>query len=787
MLAIFLLLFLLLLGSAAVSDEAYGATSTSTSTGTVVIDALNVRSGPGTLNQAIGMVYYGEKVTILGTEKDVLGGSWYRISYNGTEAYVSADYVTIDSNNQYVTDQEFEAQLTSQGFPESYKSYLRQLHADYPNWVFQACHTGINWADAVAKESPAGVTLVSGSSPSSWKSMEQGAYDFTTGTYIQYDTGNWVTASKAIIEHYMDPRNFLNSSGIFQFLAHSYDGKTQTAAGLQGVLEGTFMRGEFPEEGYGTYNDVLMEVGTKTGVNPYVLASMILVEQGNTGIGKSISGTVAGYEGYYNHFNVGAYASGGMDAVTRGLWYASQSGSYDRPWNTIYKSIAGGAQYYSQNYVQKNQYTLYLKKFNVMNGLSSVGTGQYMTNVQGAESEAAALRKGYASVLDSSMTFIIPVYENMPASACLKPTSSANNNNYLASLTATGFTLSPSFNSYQTSYTLNVADSVNSVELTAKASSSDATVTGAGTIALSGASKTVKIIVKAASGETRTYTVTITRSADGQTGNGQTPVTPTTPSAGNGITSGVQATTIKMTSSLTAAGKIRLDWTKSPGYKVDYYEVFRSTARFSGYGTTAFYTTANGNKLYYINTKNLEPGYTYYYKIRGVRIIDGKKYYTQWSNKSWRTIKDAEEPGETPGSETPADVPDDPDDPKDPNQGSTIGSGSSTGSDAKLIAGVEATTVKMTSSLTGAGKIRLDWTKSAGYKVDYYEVFRSTARFSGYGTTAFFTTSSGASLYYINTKNLLTGNTYYYKVRGVRIINGKKYYTQWSNKSWRTI
>lgn len=54
-----------------------------------------------------------------------------------------------------------------------------------------------------------------------------------------------------------------------------------------------------------------------------------------------------------------------MSAITRGLWYASQSGSYGRPWNSIEKSIIGGATYYSENFLKNGQDTFYLKKFNV--------------------------------------------------------------------------------------------------------------------------------------------------------------------------------------------------------------------------------------------------------------------------------------------------------------------------------------------------------------------------------------------------------------------------------------
>ncbi len=759
-----LLVLVVIFAAAKWDSEAYGAEKT----GIVVIDALNVRAGAGTLNQALGLIYMGEKVTITGTEKDFAGTVWYQIEYDGGIGYVSSDYIALDSDNEYVYDAAFEADLDGEGFPESYKPYLRQLHADYPNWVFQAAHTGLDWTEAVDAESKPGVTLVTGTAASSWKSTDPGAYDPETGKYIQYDSGNWVTASRAIIEHYMDPRNFLNSGGIFQFMAHSYDRRTQNAEGLQGVLDGTFMSGTFPEESHDTYNDVLMEIGADTEVNPYVLASMILVEQGSSGIGKSISGTVEGYEGYYNHFNVGAYASGGMDAVTRGLWYASQDSGYGRPWDSVYKSIYGGASFYSDNYVKNNKYTLYFKKFNVLNGLASVGKGQYMTNVQGAESEAAALRKGYLTVMDHSMTFVVPVYDNMPAAACLKPASSANNDNYLASLTVGEYKLKPVFDRNETGYTVEIPASVKTVNIQAAANSGDASVHGTGYVTLTSGEKTVEIIVTAASGAQKVYTVTIIPVSEDPTGS---------------IRAGVEATTIKLSSSLTEDNVIGLTWKKSAGFRMDYYEVFRSVKKSSGYGTKAYYATANGSETEYADSGNFEAGNTYYYKVRGVRMIDGEKVYTQWSTKAWRTIKQTVEP-EVPEAPDDSDDFDDPDSDNTPQQPETPDDGKPISSIAR---GVTATTIDVESTLTDAGKIRLDWKKSPGYKVDYYEVFRSDVSDGNFGTDAYYTTPDGNKLNYVNTKNLKAGTAYYYKVRGVRTVDGKVYYTCWSKVTSQTV
>ena len=104
------------------------------------------------------------------------------------------------------------------------------------------------------------------------------------------------------------------------------------------------------------------------------------------------------------------------------------------------------------------------------------------------------------------------------------------------------------------------------------------------------------------------------------------------------IRNGIENTKITLKSSITSKGKIKLTWKKSAGFKMDYYEVFRSTKKNSGYGTKAYYKTRNGSKTSYTNSK-VKSGTRYYYKVRGVRVVDGEKIYTPYSNKANRKAK----------------------------------------------------------------------------------------------------------------------------------------------------
>jgi beta-N-acetylglucosaminidase/uncharacterized protein YraI len=490
-------------------------------TGSCTADVLNVRSGAGTGYSKTGTVSYGDSLTILSETTDSSGAKWYKISCGNLTGYVSAAYVQLTSSgSQGSSDADFESYMTKQGFPESYKPYLRKLHEQHPKWIFTAQKLGVDWNTALKEECVVGRNLVHSSALASWKSMEKGAYDFNGGYWYGLD-GSWVAASKEIIMYYMDPRNFLNDTYIFMFENQSYDPSYQTESGVKTILADTFMSGSYTcpdtKKKY-TYSQTFMDAAKKSGVSPYHLASRCRNEQGVNGAPQSL-GTVKGYENYFNFFDIQAYATSTMTAAEMGCKYAKTTNpTYLLPWTNQYKSIVGGSIFLGTGYITKGQDTLYLQKFDMVDGGNGLYYHQYMTCVFGQANEAISLKNAYSQdILNSAMEFKIPVYNNMPDKLCPKPTSSGDNNNYLKSLSVSGTSISPKFDKFTASYTAKVNAEVSSVTVNANPLGKSAKVSGNGKVSLKTGENTVKVTCTAASGVKRTYTIKITRKAASQT------------------------------------------------------------------------------------------------------------------------------------------------------------------------------------------------------------------------------------------------------------------------------
>ena len=306
-------------------------------------------------------------------------------------------------------------------FPTSYQSNLKRIAELHPNWTFTAFYTGMSWNDFIEKETSAHLrNTVHNSREATWKcSCGQVA-------------SGYACASKGIIEYYSDPRNFLTESGMFQFLEMSYNSSVHTKAGVESIIKGTFMDRTITFNLDGnqrtmSYADIIMDAAKETKISPYSIAIKIIQEVGRQG-SQSVSGTYAGYEGYYNFFNIGAYDSG--NAIENGLKHAKEKG-----WNNQYTSIIEGSKYMADSYISVGQNTAYFYKFDVVDGSNGVCWHQYMTNVQDPSSQAKNLYNTYAknNILNASLNFIIPVFNNMP-NVCNLPTTmdpSSSNSYYV--------------------------------------------------------------------------------------------------------------------------------------------------------------------------------------------------------------------------------------------------------------------------------------------------------------------------------------------------------------------
>lgn len=442
--------------------------------------------------------------------------NWYKVSYgNNKIGYVCGTYVTpvvdVDYNSGDI--QKYRESLKAVGFPDSYLDSLVSLHTQYPNWQFIPYNTGLNWNTILDKEYDGyykGWSLIEDTNGSidGYKSFDSWSYNYFTNVFNnKFDGGgsNWYAASKSTIAYYMDPRNFLSEKNIFMFEVLSYNSSLHTSEGIEKMLAGTFMQNAYADkEETKTYADAFLDAAIKYKISPYVLVSRVIQEVGAKG-STIVSGTVEGYEGYYNFYNIGANASDGnsYNTIINGLKYAQNSG-----WDSPYKAIVGGAAFLGNNYVAVGQNTLYLQKWDLV-GPNYVDH-QYMQNIMAPVSESYKTYNGYTSMnlVSSNFAFSIPIFKNMPEVTTLP--NKGNPNNYLSSLSINNQKLF-STPSNDTEFNIEVENNVTSLNITATKVYSGSSVSGLGTIALNEDSKLLTIVVTAQNGAIRTYKINVKR------------------------------------------------------------------------------------------------------------------------------------------------------------------------------------------------------------------------------------------------------------------------------------
>ena len=311
------------------------------------------------------------------------------------------------------SDIKYDASNNASVFPDSYKGYITALKNAHPNWQLKAFYTNLDWNNVVNSEASGTYSRVSNSAYSdAWKRTESsGSSD--------YNAGGFVLASKAAVAYTLDPRNFLNDKGIFQFRVVDENVSSDTVNAVNQAMTYTPMKDT-------DYQNIITRVGQSLNVSPLYIVSRIRQETSCDIINNtSINGKHSSHPGYYNFFNIGAYDSA-SSSVKYGINLA-----YAKGWNSPEKGISGGVELIKNNYIKYGQNTVYFQKFDVANPYGNATvllSMQYMSNINAPSGEASIAYDGAnrAGTLNNTYTFYIPIYNNMPSVASPYPGTSAS-------------------------------------------------------------------------------------------------------------------------------------------------------------------------------------------------------------------------------------------------------------------------------------------------------------------------------------------------------------------------
>ena len=255
---------------------------------------------------------------------------------------------------------------------------------------------------------------------------------------------------------------------------------------------------------------------------------------------------------------------------------------------------------------------------------------------------------------------------------------------------------------------------------------------------------------------------------------------------------------------------ISLAWSKASG--ADRYNIYRSN---SANGTYSYITSVQGVESFVDNS--VENGKTYYYKVRAYKKIDGIVYYGGYSGEAMKQFIKMSSPSASPKSGVTVSLSwskignaysykilhstDGVSYTVVKTTGSSQTSTSHTGLTAGTlhyyqiqvyddsstliaVSGIAKTVTLATPELYGpaleATGIRLSWSKASG--ADRYNIYRSTSQ---NGTYEYITSVQKVETY-LDT-DVVSGTTYYYKIRPYKKVDGSTYYGGYSNAMGKTF
>lgn len=685
-------------------------------------------------------------------------------------------------------------QLKAKGFPDSYVGYLVKLHDKYPNWDFEPFKTNLNWSDAVAGErKPHSKQLIQKQSSLSNAYYCICSSCYKNGKFVVQEGSSWYSASEKAVKYYMDPRNWLTEKYIFQFESTDYD-SSQTQSGVESIISPTWMHNSNITyvDGNGKshmlnkkYSAAILEAAKSSGMSAYYLASKIVQEVGsNTNTYASGSnGKKSPFLGIYNYYNIGAY-SGGMEGLEWASGYLKANekttlySSYDSSKGTVggTKTTVSQGQYmsYIGTYGKYYKVKLYTGSGNSFSTNGKVGyiinsndvlrkkyfnyerpwTNPYKSIIGGAP----YIAKGFSKYQNTGYLQKFNVNKN---------SGNLYNHEYMANVQAASAESVTTYKAYQNAgilksskvFYIPVYNKMPSSPCTMSSTNSTTTTTTTATqsttvknLKLTGTAETSLSVKWDAVSKASKYYIAITNNTKGTSFS----KTVTTNSATlNNLTLGNQYS-VKVCAYVSGkwgaySNKITAK-TAKPKPPATSSSALKAP---SGLKTTVVYTATA--KLAW-NKVSGASGY-YVYKYSGGKYT--KAYTIKGGSTTNCTVK-----GLSPGTKYYYCV--------------AAYNSSKTGSRSSNLSFVtKPNGTKITSSSSPSKtKIKINWQKPSRAYNGYQIVYSRKSNFSKLVATKNISDKNTTTY---TGKNFTKGVTYYIRVRSYRTVDGKKYYSVWSN------
>ncbi|WP_297522458.1 SH3 domain-containing protein [uncultured Clostridium sp.] len=414
------------------------------------LTSLNVRNKPGTSSKVLGTLNGGQSVSIISASN-----GWFKIDYNGQDAYVSANYIKLTSpfDNAKTSDASGISNLNATGTISSYVANIRANASTSATIIGQetinspVVITGekdnfyqIKLGNKFGFISKKLITTTGSSEDSGDKKHESSedtpvnpidhttqiktSYPITLNDYVNMEYNNWPLFSKQQFMNAINPQHIDN---MFEFLRIDKF-RAVDVSKLNELLEG---KGVLSGQGQAFVNAC-----KNHSIDPLYFVNQSILE---TGYGRSklargvtiskiaiqskpeynSQGQLVGYQmqqlphpvTVYNLFGIGAEDNSSTfpdKALVLGTTYA-----YTHGWTSVASAIDGAAEFVSSNYVNNSYYsqnTVYKLRFSPQ--ISSIWH-QYSTNVEYAQL-LADLMKEHMNIYKSSdnFTYDVPVFKS---------------------------------------------------------------------------------------------------------------------------------------------------------------------------------------------------------------------------------------------------------------------------------------------------------------------------------------------------------------------------------------